>query len=174
VIMALLDELEAQVLDVSEQGADATALALANEAAFLMFAGATHCNDVHVCVPACDTRRDSARSARCRTCCAVSTCLCCCTLPARDLIHTRRSGSIQATAACAGTDNSTFLMCKLVVALHNHPEWFKRLQAEQVALQQEHGDAIDRHVGSHILQLHIAPASANLMTSRDRDRACGR
>jgi hypothetical protein len=38
--MALLDELEAQGLDVSKQGADATALTLANEASFLMFAGA--------------------------------------------------------------------------------------------------------------------------------------
>ena len=40
VIMALLDELEKQGLDVSEKGAEATALTLANEATFLMFAGA--------------------------------------------------------------------------------------------------------------------------------------
>jgi hypothetical protein len=39
------------------------------------------------------------------------------------------AGAAKSAYSCcahAGTDNSMFMMCKLIVALHNHPEWFKR------------------------------------------------
>lgn len=46
----------------------------------------------------------------------------------------------------AGTDTAAFYVMRALVLLHEHPQWFRRLQKEQDSLRQEHGETIDRKV----------------------------
>lgn len=46
----------------------------------------------------------------------------------------------------AGTDTTAFSMMRALVLLHEHPQWFRKLQEEQDRLRQEYGDTINRKV----------------------------
>jgi len=46
----------------------------------------------------------------------------------------------------AGTDTTAFSMMRALVLLHEHPQWFRKLQEEQDCLRQEYGDTINRKV----------------------------
>lgn len=43
-----------------------------------------------------------------------------------------------------GTDTTTQALVRMVVLLHRHPQWFRRLQQEQHRLRAEFGDTLDR------------------------------